>query len=272
MFRKYPVLLFVALVCATLTSIDPAHTQSREAWKVHAFPVSPGRFFGDALVQAGTEIPTSARTEISPLLQDNPGIPSAGRKSVGLAVLYSLLLPGMGELYAGDYGSGKYLTAVEGALWLTLGAVDVHARSLEDDARSFASQHAGFEIDGKNDGYFIDVGNFNSVYDYNEQVLRDRDAYKLYDPLSSDYWMWDSELNRSLYRDQRVSSDQMFNNTRFVVAAIAVNHVLSAVNAARLVISGNRSNEGGSGVEIGARILGSVARPHGIALSVTRQF
>jgi hypothetical protein len=36
------------------------------------------------------------------------------RKSPALAILYSILLPGMGELYAGDYSSGKYFTIADG--------------------------------------------------------------------------------------------------------------------------------------------------------------
>jgi hypothetical protein len=195
-----------------------------------------------------------------------------GRKSVGLGVLYSLLLPGMGELYAGGYSSGKYFTAAEGVLWLALGAIDLHARSLQDDARSFASLHAGFNQAGKDDSYFINIGNFSDVWSYNEAVLRDRDAYKLYDPQSPLYWNWDSDANRDLYRDQRVASDQMFNNTRFVAAAIAVNHVLSAINAARLIVSGNRALSSDGSLDLGASVLGGIAHPHGIALSVSRRF
>lgn len=193
------------------------------------------------------------------------------RKSVGLAVIYSLLLPGMGELYAGDYGSGKYFTGADGVLWLGLGAVDLHARSMRDDARTFAALHAGFDPEGKDDTYFVNVGNFDDIYQYNEQVLRDRDAYKLYDPASPAYWKWDSGVNRSVYRDQRVASDGMFNNTRFVVAALVANRVLSAINAARIVIAGNRDASDGS-LDIGAAVLGGPVHPHGIALTLTRQF
>jgi len=224
------------------------------------FPLAAG---GPAAVSGSGGVPS---------IFQEAGAAEEGRKNVGLGVLYSLLLPGMGELYAGGYGSGKYFTSVEGVLWLTLGAIDLHARSLQDDARSFASQHAGFDQSGKDDSYFINVGNFPDVWSYNEAVLRDRDAYKLYDPFSSEFWQWDSGANRELYRDQRVASDQMFNNTRFVFAAIAVNHVLSAINAARLIVSGNRALSPEEPLEIGASVLGGMAHPHGIALSVTRRF
>jgi hypothetical protein len=204
-------------------------------------------------------------------LRQDGGPPAEGGKSVGLAVIYSLLLPGMGELYAGDYGSGKYFTGADGVLWLGLGAVDLHARSMRDDARAFAALHAGFDPGGKDDSYFVNVSNFDDVYGYNEQVLRDRDAYKLYDPSSSYYWKWDSGTNRSVYRDQRVAADGMFNNTRFVIAALVANRVLSAINAARIVISGKGDGSGPS-LDLGAGVLGGPAGAHGVALTLTRQF
>ncbi len=52
----------------------------------------------------------------TPMLQDQAAAPS--KKSVGLAAIYSLLLPGMGELYAEGFSSGKYFLIAEGVLWL----------------------------------------------------------------------------------------------------------------------------------------------------------
>ena len=194
------------------------------------------------------------------------------RKSVGLAALYSLLLPGMGELYVGEYGMGKYFTVAEGALWVTLGGVDLYANALQDDARRYAALHAGTPFEGKGEQYFIDISNFNTVFQFNEQALRDRDPQKLYDPLSADAWAWDSEASRNVYRDQRVSADKMFNNTRFVVAAIAVNHVVSAINAARLAFARNRNIDQAGRIDIRAGLLGSLSRPDGIVIAVSRRF
>ena len=39
------------------------------------------------------------------------------RKNPGMAVILSLLLPGMGELYAGSYDEGKIFTIADGVLW-----------------------------------------------------------------------------------------------------------------------------------------------------------
>lgn len=217
-------------------------------------------------VQEGLAAPAAA------VRQDIVQADMGDRKSIGLAALYSLLLPGMGELYVGNYDMGKYFTIADGALWVGLAGVNLHANSLQDDARRYAAEHAGTSFDGKSDQYFVDISNFNTIYQFNEQVLRDRNPQKLYDPTTADYWSWDSEANRNLYREQRVAADKMFNNTRFVVAAIAVNHVVSAINAARLAFSHNRSVDQAGLLDIHADLLGTLARPDGVMLTVSRRF
>lgn len=197
---------------------------------------------------------------------------SSGKKNAAIASLYSLLLPGMGELYVGEYGMGKYFTVAEGALWLTLGSFHLYANALQDDARRFAVQHASTSFDGKDDQFFIDISNFDNVYDFNEQALRDRDPQKLYDPNSSHYWQWDNDINRESFRQQRVSSDNWSNNTRFVVAAIAVNHVVSAINAARLAISHNKNLADAEPIDVRAKLLGTLSNPDGIMLTFSKTF
>ena len=195
---------------------------------------------------------------------------SAGKKNVGLAVLYSLLLPGMGELYVGDYSYGKYFTIGEAALWLTYTSFEVYGTWLRDDARRFAVTHAGINQTGKGDQYFVDIGNFINTNDYNDEQLRNREPNKLYD-IHSD-WQWDSDANRASYRDLLISHDRVFNNTRFVVAAIIVNHIASAVNAARSAISYNRSVSEASLFEFHASVIGGLSSPDGIMFTVTKTF
>jgi hypothetical protein len=196
----------------------------------------------------------------------------SGKKSVATAALYSFLLPGMGEMYTDNYSMGRYFTIAEGTLWLTLLGIDRYAAWLQDDARSFAVQHAGITLNGKNDRYFIDIGNFDDVQSYNQQVLRDRDLQKLYNESSSSYWKWDSPANREEYRSLRVSSDQWFNSTRFVAAAIALNHLISAINAARLTIAYNKGTDRADLIDVHARVVGGIAHPEGIVVSFSKSF
>ncbi len=197
---------------------------------------------------------------------------SASTKNVGLAVLYSLLLPGMGELYVGEYGVGKFFTIGEAALWLAYTSFELYGNWLRDDARRFAASHAGVQLSGRDDQFFVDIGNFLNTYDYNEAKLRNREPEKLYDVNSGLFWQWDSDANRASYRDLRISHDRVFNNAQFVAAAIIVNHIASAVNAARLAISHNAAADETGMLEIRARVIGGISRPDGIMISLSKNF
>jgi len=155
---------------------------------------------------------------------------SSQRKSVARAVVYSLLIPGSGEWYAGNFSAGRYLLGSEITLWLSLYGFHSYGTWLKNDARSFAEVHAGIDWSGKDDKFFVNVGNFNSRREYNEKKMRDRDIGALYTDPSYD-WNWESDEKRAEYRDLRVRSDRMFNAIKFVGAAIVANHIVSAIIA-----------------------------------------
>ncbi len=195
------------------------------------------------------------------------------KKSVGLAALYSLLIPGMGELYAEGFSSGKYFLIAEGGLWITYAAFEIHGNDLRDGARSFAAARAGVSIDGKNDQFFVDIGNFLTMDEYNDKRLRDREPDKVYSTSAGQFWRWDTEDSRLTYREQRITSENMYNNRKFVGAAILINHVVSAINAARAAISYNSSLEKSLGsLELSSRVLGGPGGEHGVLVTLSRKF
>lgn len=158
-----------------------------------------------------------------------------GRKSVLRAVVSSLIIPGTGEWYAGNFSTGRYLLGTEVTLWLSLYGFHSYGSWLKNDAQSFAEVYAGADWSGKDDKFFVNIGNFMSREEYNEKKMRDRDIGALY--LDASYeWQWESDEKRREFRDLRVQSDQMFNAIKFVGAAIVANHIVSAIlagNAAR---------------------------------------
>jgi hypothetical protein len=179
----------------------------------------------------------------------------------------------MGEVYSGDFDSGKFFLIAEGVLWITYAAFEISANALRDDARVFASARAALMAPVHDDQLFVDVGNFNSLAEYNEKKLRDRELSRVYDPARGYAWQWDAEASRLAYRDQRIRSETMYNNRKFVVAAIIVNHVASAINAARSAIAHNAAQEAAPGdLRFGAEILGSAAAAHGVMITVQRSF
>jgi hypothetical protein len=221
-------------------------------------------FLGD-LVKCPYATETKALSPRIDLLQSAPE-----QKSVFRAVVYSLALPGLGELYAGGFDRGKYFLIAESGLWLTFTSFELYGHWLQNDARAFAASHASASIDGKDDQFFVNVGNFTNVYEYNEKKLRDRDVADLYDPNGSFFWQWDNDQSRMRFRDLRVKSDNVFNNVRFVVGAIIVNHIASAINAARAAI--NKNKELASDWQIQTELLGSYLRPEGVVLTLKKTF
>jgi len=195
-------------------------------------------------------------------------------KSVATAAIYSLLLPGMGELYTGNYNMGKYFTIVEGALWITYFGTDQYANWLQNDSYQFAAQHSGAKISGKDDQFFINIGNDSDVYSYDQRMLVNRQQYNVYSTAlnSPYYWKWDTDGNRTIYRDMRVSSNQMFDNTHFVIGVIVLNHLISAVNAARLAMSYNKNIDHSELLDIHANLIGSIYHPDGMKITVSKSF
>jgi len=246
-----------------------------------------GMFVSFSVSLRAGEIPsaTQSRAAIQHHLfaRDAPGIPAAmpadapgetpQKKSVGVAAIASLLLPGMGELYVGSLGTGKYLLIAEGVLWLTYATFGVYGDALRDDARVFAVARAGVNTVGKDDQFFIDIGNFLDVGEYNEKKLRDREPSKVYDPAAGFWWAWDADASRAEYRDQRIASENMFNNQKFVLAAVLINHLASAINAARSAIAhNNQVADRGQDLQLSADVLGGLGNPHGLRITLVKPF
>lgn len=197
------------------------------------------------------------------------GPTTGSEKSVALAVAMSLVLPGMGEWYAGSFESGRYFLAADGSFWLTFAAFRLRGDWLRSDARSFGSQHAGVDFSGKDDQFLVNVGSYHSVDEYNQAKLRERQFDQLY--LSPrDAWKWNSEESRLRFREMRISSDRMYENAKFAVGALVINRIISAFSAGRAAVRANRAGTDQGAWRMGAAVLGEDA--HGIELRVSREF
>jgi hypothetical protein len=160
------------------------------------------------------------------------------KKSAGLAILYSILLPGMGELYADAYDSGKYFTIAEGVLLGTYIGMSVHANSLEDSYKAYAVTNAKINTNGKDETYYANISEFEDIVQYNNEKALERNFDQMYNT-ESYFWKWGSTEERQTYRSIWSSSEQTYNDLRFVVGLMLLNRVVSAINAARLVSAYN---------------------------------
>lgn len=167
---------------------------------------------------------------------------SKSKKNPGLAIIYSLLLPGMGELYAENYNSGKYFTIAEGALWATFIGMNVYGNWQENRYKTYAQTYAGINPEGKDEDFYATIGLYTSIESYNNEKALER----RYDEMLSEqkfFWKWNSTEERKTYRSMWTSSEQTFNDVRFVVGAMLVNRLISAINAVRLVSNYNSELE-----------------------------
>ncbi len=167
---------------------------------------------------------------------------SQKKKSVGLAIIYSLLLPGMGELYADNYDSGIYFTIADGVLWSTVIGMNIYANWQQDNYKSFATIHAGIDPNGKDKNYFAIISAYSSIDDYNNEKAFERDFKSMLDKQKY-YWSWNSNENRRAYRNMWSSSEQTFNDIRFAVGGLILNRLISIINAVRLTSRYNKKLE-----------------------------
>lgn len=165
---------------------------------------------------------------------------SISKKNPALAILYSMLIPGMGELYANSYESGKYFTISDGVLWSVFTGFTIYGNQQESNYKSFAESRAGVKVDGKDADYFANVGAYLSLDDYNTSMELNRRFENTYKALTH-YWKWSGDDQRKEYRSMWTSSESAFTNVRFVVGALILNRVISAINAVRLVSAYNKN-------------------------------
>lgn len=160
----------------------------------------------------------------------NIGSTAASGKSPALALLFSLVLPGAGHYYLDRMDVGKYFLGIDAAGWLGLVSMNVYGNSVRDDARTFSSQHAGVQSEGKDDDYYSNVGNYNNVYDYNNEMLIQGQYAKLYN-INSEYWSWDNVDNRNHYESQRKSSERIYNSRIIFGSVLVANRIVSGISA-----------------------------------------
>jgi hypothetical protein len=188
------------------------------------------------------------------------------KKSVGLAVIYSLLLPGMGELYGGNYTTGKYFTIAEATFWGTYIGMNAYSNWQRERYHSFAASNGGVNVAGKNDDYFANIGAYLDINEYNDDMARQGAFDKMYNPVT-EYWKWTPQ-DRVKYRSIWTSSEQSHNNLRFVVGALVLNRVVSAINAARVVIAHNKN----ASQELGWNISAGISNDIPLVQSYTLNF
>lgn len=159
------------------------------------------------------------------------------------AFLLSFVLPGVGEYYAGSKKMAKIFFSSEILLWTTYFSFRTYGNWKKGDYQNLAVSRAGVNLSGKDHSYFVNIENFNSIREYNEAKLQQRQFDEVYPETPYYQWQWDSETSRHQFEKLRISSDTAYHRSLFVIGGIVINHIVSGINALRLVRKNRQENE-----------------------------
>lgn len=193
------------------------------------------------------------------------------KKNNGLAIIFSAILPGMGELYADGYSSGQYFTMADAALWGSLIGVSAYANHQEENYKVFAETFGGVNLSGKDEKYFADISSYLDVYEYNHLQELDRKLTEVYNE-QSHYWKWTTQSERREYRSMWKASETANNSTRFIVGALILNRIASVINAIRLVNKYNKNLKTELGWDVSFNYSNRYYEPEKISMNFRTTF
>lgn len=182
----------------------------------------------------------------------------AGKElSVKKAMLYSAMVPGLGEMYSQSYSKGAIFLAAESAIIFSY----FRMKSERDWAINSYKQYA-FSVVGvpKNmdDAYYQLIQNYMSSEEYNDDIIRDARNYFLiyltdpegYEAYLETYlipeensWHWDNNNKWSEYRKLRLKKQDYEIYSNFAFAAAILNRIISVIDSAMEVKKNNRSRQ-----------------------------
>lgn len=226
------MIVFVITLLGALTA--DVRGQASSLW--------PDRIFdGRALLQTQNMDP-------QPALVTRPD-----EKNPKLAMLYSLVLPGLGETYLGRPDRAKIFFAAEGAIWTSFAVFRIQGSHRKDLYKEFAEIHAGVP-QRDDDTYYRTIGNFlgsDGPFSANETIRRQARALFPDDPSAQqqffdenaytgdDTWMWESEMLLDRYREMRSSSLSAFRRSELSLGLLVANRLISVLHTGLI---GSRRN------------------------------
>ena len=194
-------------------------------------------------------------------ISTNPEIRLFNRKSPNEAFLYSLAIPGMGQLYTGAK-HGYLYTAAEIGLFVTYFILRNNAVNTRDDYRDVVRDNIIFIGPASFDKWDLvedfehatQYENWNHVYD--SEATRNRTGkwyWKDLDPSLKDEKDTEIEFD-SKYRleafDLRQKANDTFQTARTMLGLVILNHIVSAVEARITTKRWNQRQETLNGFEI----------------------
>jgi hypothetical protein len=236
--------ILAAAAAVFLTAAPQAHALPSPDRPGAAWSPLPA-LYGDALL---AQAPDPGATAPAPAAASSePATSSAAAGSGKKALLYSLILPGLGEMSMGEKGRATGFFIAEGLIWANFTYWTVAGNLRQDDYVEQAQINAGVGVSQESDDYWRLVGQFTSSSgegpgSYEEELRREaRDTYPS-DPAAQDAfvaerlptgdcaWSWSTSALQAEYLDTRESSNRAHNHAKYSFAAAILNRVVSVID------------------------------------------
>lgn len=203
------------------------------------------------------------------------------------ALLYSLLLPGAGELSLGARGRATGFFVAEGLIWTHYIWFQRAGHLRRDDYIEQAQLSAGVGTHDEDDSYWKLLGQYerssgSGPGSYEEAVRRDardqfpddpaaQDAYVAQNlPTGDRAWIWSSSELQTAYRATRASSKRAFDRAKYSFAAAILNRIVSAIDTQ--VLHRRMMKDGQARLDEGTRLLADATPEGGARVILLRRF
>lgn len=189
-------------------------------------------------------------------------------KSLKRAFLYSLIIPGTGELYAGSKIKAALFLGVDITLWALYFNYHGKGKDEEDRYQLFANQHWSedeykqwlfdsvyvgqipYDILSDTFPYFDKETNDWVYFSHHLPDKKTQQYYEMVGKYEQFRWGWDDfdgsalpSLNWDDYRNMREVSNDWLNKAKYTAMFSLANHILSAFDAAISVKKYNKKGE-----------------------------
>jgi len=231
--------LSVALALAMLLTIPVAAADSER---------SSVRFIPQSITVSSAEGPVFDDAFLDEFSSD------PGEMSTRKAVLYSLLMPGLGDYHSGNRTRAFVFFGVEAAIWTSFIVSRVQGAQREDSYEEYAVRFAGVSRTGHSDDFYVAIREYDSSVGY-EKFIKSEGRLELlppFDPNGEDFdlgknaldqyflenrvadfepWEWQSFEKKVQYQEIRSASKNAYRRATFSIAAAGANRVVSALFA-----------------------------------------
>ena len=156
-----------------------------------------------------------------------------------LSLIKNIIIPGMGIPNTEEYSKiKKHYLLREVVIWGTLFSSKQSSDIYESNYINYGVDYCGSDVSDFNYQYAINVGDYDSLSEYNDAMLGKRLSDKLYPQDQGYNWDWESSNNRLKYRNMLRTSRDLDKVADFAIAGLLIHRIVAVINYTYLMNKG----------------------------------